>query len=132
MKTIIFTLAIALLAPLSTLAQTDVCCVMSSESGNKVSTTASYMTPGQCKPGEQTSGKRMCAMYKGDEDTFCSTRSDDNKKLRCNKCGYVWIDGQCYVEDPVELAKKDLEKKEKEKENGSEEKKQYPAVVPAE
>ena len=115
MKTLLFALSIAFLFPLSSQAQTDACCVMSSETGNKVTTTTSYMAPGKCKPGSESGGMKMCAEYKGEEDTFCSTGSEENKKLRCNKCGYVWIDGLCFVKDPVEIAKEELAAKEKDK-----------------
>lgn len=85
----------------------DVCCVTELVKGTSVVTHALPMSNSDCKVGQKTNeGETACAA-KSDPQNLCPTFTDEE---RCGFCQRFWNGRDCLTEDPVEKAKKELEK----------------------
>lgn len=112
----LLTLTIFLLFPLTSFAQNDVCCIMSSAKGNNVSTFADYKSELDCKKGGNTTtytgAKKICTSLPPDSAN-CSDRGPEAREKRCTLCGYIWVDNACVVKDLEAENEKLREEKER-------------------
>lgn len=120
MNKLLFTLIVSITT--LSFAQSDVCCIFSSTSGDSVQTFSRAISSSDCKNGGSYQGKTVCASVPDPDNTYCA--ADSNAKDRCGRCGFFWSGKECLTQNPVDKAKKELKeeeakKKESEKKDGT-------------